>query len=383
MGMRRFRRGWAKVMSEEGPEFITWLRDNSVLRSKVAIPAKVVSRLLLTEIDTEAAARKFWDGVPRALSHKCPETMHEDWGVVRAYAWLHFLERYARTWGALRHLVEECRLPMGRDGVRTLDVGAGLGPVAFAIHDFYAAMLQFAKENDQPNWHQPPDMTCVEPATGFNSMRSLIWEKAYSATRGDWPHRLSRWNNLTDFTEIAPNQERADEFTRLRWEEITYWDEIREEPASDLLYTDQEAHDLAQSKHRYRLFVFANFFTSAKSVKVMADKLSELLADANPGSVLLVMGAEGGHYPGIYEDLRRIAVAAGFRIIVPEETISSKISSVDDIVSAECLKVFEHAQKLAPNDDEPIVALGNGFAQGKVFPSNAIRAFRKHRNARE
>ena len=135
--------------------------------------------------------------------------------------------------------------------------------------------------------------------------------------------------------------------------------------------------------HRYRLFVFANFFTSRKLVDEMADKLGELLADANPGSVLLVMGGEGNDYPGIYEELRRIAVGAGFRIIVPDARASSEISSVDDIVSAESLAVFEHVQQLAPNDNPKIVELGDAFAQGKVFPANAIHAFRKHRNARQ
>ena len=265
-----------------------------------------------------------------------------------------------------------------------LDVGAGLGPVAFAfaIHDFYAAMMEFAEETNHPLWHQPPDITCVECATGFNAMRSGLWEMAHSAARGDWPSGLSRWNNLTDFNEIRPNQERADEFARLRWADITYWDEIREEEASELLYTDQEANEQSQSMHRYRLFAFANFFTSCESLDDRAEKLSELLADANPGSVLLVMGGEGRHYAGIYEELRRIAVVAGFRIIVPDARASSEISSVDDIVSAESHKVFKHAQKLAPNDDPQIVALGDSFERGEVFPANAIRAFRKHRNAR-
>ena len=102
--------------------------------------------------------------------------------------------------------------------------------------------------------------------------------------------------------EIRLNQERADELTRLRGADITYWDEIRQEEASELLYTDQEANEQSQSMHRYRLFVFPNFFTSRESVDEMAEKLGELLADANPGSVLLVMGGEGRQYPGIYEN---------------------------------------------------------------------------------
>ncbi|MXX93747.1 MAG: hypothetical protein F4Y63_09935 [Chloroflexi bacterium] len=381
--MNQFRRGWAKLMSVEGPDFIAWLRRKEVLRDRITVQARVVSRLLIDEIDTEAAAIKFWDGVPRALNHRCPETMHKDWGIVRAYAWLHFLERYARTWGALEYLVEECRLPMGSEGVRTLDVGAGLGAVAFAIHDFYAAMLEFAAETDNPNWHQPPEITCVENGIGWNAMRSQLWEMIHSVARGEWPCDLSTWKNLNDFTGIRPDQERADEFERLRWAYATDWDEYRGEETTELLHTAQEANQEAQSRHRYRLFVFSNFFTSLKSVKAMGDKLSELLTDANPGSVLLVMGAETGCYVAIYEQLQRIAEAAGFRIVVPDARASSAISSVDDIVSAESLKIYEHAQRLAPNDDERIVNFGDSFAQGEVFRANAIRAFRKHRNIRQ
>ena len=378
--MSTSKRGWSKLMADEGPDFIAWLADNSVLRNKITIHAKAISQLISAEIDTEIAGREFWHGVPRALSHECPDTMHEDWGIVLAYAWLHFLERYARTWSALVYLVEEYRLPMGRYGVRALDVGAGQGPVAFAIHDFYVAMMEFAEERNQPNWHQPPDITCLERATGFNVMRSRLWECAYSVSGGDWPSELSRWNNLTEFKEIRPKQERADEFVRLRWSDITYWDEIRAEESSERLYTDQEANEESQSMHRYRLFVFANFFTSRELVDSMAEKLGELLADANPGSVFLVMGGEGGHYPGIYKELRRLAAEAGFRIMVPDAKASSKMVSVDNIISAESLRIFEHVQNLAPNDDPNVVELGKRFARGEVFPQNAIRAFRKHRN---
>ena len=380
--MTTAKRGWAKVMAEEGPDFIAWIGENDVLREKITLQARVISQLLLAEINTEIAARKFWKGVPRALNHKCPDTMHKDWSVVCAYLWLHFLERYARTWTALEHLVKECRLPMGQYGVKTLDVGSGLGPGAFAVHDFYGAMLEFAEKTLHLKWHQPPELTCVEKGTGFSAMRSHLWELAHSVSGGGWPTRLSRWNYVEDFDEIRPKQERADEFARRRWEEITYWDEICGEVASDLLYTDQEANEQSQSMHRYRLFVFANFFTSRKLVDSKAEKLRELLADANPGSVLVIMGGEGGQYRSIYKKLRPIAIAAGFRTIVRDANASSKIASVADIISAESLRIFEHVQKHSPNDAPEIVRLGNSFAQGAVFPANAIRAFRKHRNVR-
>lgn len=368
-------------MADEGPDFIAWLSENKVLRSTITIHAKVITQFLLNEIHTEIAARKFWRGVRRSLSHKCPDTMHEDWGTVRAYVWLHFLERYARTWSALEYLVKECRLPMGRYGVKALDVGAALGPSAFAMHDFYAAMMEFAKETNKPRWHQPPDIICVERATGFSVMRSQLGGMAHSLSQGAWPSEQSRWGILKDFKKIRPKQERADEFARLRWADITYWDEVREEEVSELLYTDEEANEQSQSMHRYRLFVFANFFTSREWVNDTAEQLAELLTDASPGSVLLVMGAEGGKYQDIYEELQRIAFQAGFGIMVPATRASSKISSVDDIVSLEFLRVFEHVQKLYPNDNPQIIGLGDKFARGEVFTANAIRAFRKHRNS--
>ena len=343
--------GWTKALAEEGPSFIAWICENDVLRNKITLQARVISQLLLAGIDTEIAARKFWHGVPRALTHECPDTMHQDWGIIHAYVWLHFLERYARTWTALEHLVQECKLPMGRYGVKTLDIGSGLGPSAFAIHDFYVAMMEFAGETLHQRWHQPPELTCVEIGTGFCAMRSDLWELAYSVSGGGWPTRLSRWNYLEDFDEIRPKQERADEFARLRWSDITYWDEIRREDTSELLYTDQEANEQSQSMHRYRLFVFANFFTTRELVDSKAEKLSELLADANPGSVLLIMGGEGRQYPDIYEKLRTIAMAAGFRTIVRDAKASSNIGSVADIISTESLRIFEHAQTLAPEDD--------------------------------
>ena len=212
-------------------------------------------------------------------------------------------------------------------------------------------------------------------------MRSQLWETAYSLSRGTWPSQLSSWSNLKELSEIRPKQERTDEFSRLRWADITYWDEVREEEVSELLYTGEEANDLSQSMHRYRLFVFANFFTSRELVDDKAENLMELLVDANPGSVLLVMGAESGGYLDIYNELRRIALIAGFRIIVPDAKASSEIAAIDDIVSEESLKIFEHTQKLSPNNNPKIVELGNMFAQGRVFRANVIRAFRKHRNA--
>ena len=76
-------------------------------------------------------------------------------GAESAYAWIHLPDRYVRTWLALEVLVERCLLPMGKEGVRALDVGTGPGPSAFATHDFYAAMMRYADITGRERWRQP------------------------------------------------------------------------------------------------------------------------------------------------------------------------------------------------------------------------------------
>ena len=97
-------------------------------------------------------------------------------GAACAYAWLHLLDRYVRTWLALERLVQKSSLPMGKNGVRALDVGTGPGPAAFAIHDFYAAMVEFSEKTDNPKWRQPAQLTCFEFDGSTNHFRHLLAE---------------------------------------------------------------------------------------------------------------------------------------------------------------------------------------------------------------
>ena len=82
-----------------------------------------------------------------------------------AYAWLHLLERCVRTWLALEGLVKQCLLPMGREGVRALDVGKGPGTSAFATHDFYAVMVKYAEISRKASLATCPTILAVQKAT--------------------------------------------------------------------------------------------------------------------------------------------------------------------------------------------------------------------------
>ena len=107
---------------------------------------------------------------------------------------------------------------------------------------------------------------------------------------------------LRNFAEILPKQERKKRFQYLLNEEDSYYNELTNNWVSDSSFSSEEANYMAQQLHRYRLFIFSNFLTDVGTVKSFKPNLVEILQDANPGSVLLILGGSKNHIL-IYTDL--------------------------------------------------------------------------------
>ena len=168
-------------------------------------------------------------------------------GAACAYAWLHLLDRYVRTWFALEILVDKNCFPMGKNGVRALDVGTGPGPSAFAIHDFYASMIEFSRTRDNSRWRQPLYVTCVESDDNTKHFRHLLAEIMFEQAQRKSEGVLAMCHNLADFGRLEPTRERMETLQALRNAEETYFDEVSGQWTSDLLYFPEEANYIAQS----------------------------------------------------------------------------------------------------------------------------------------
>ena len=174
--MNSRKQGWTGLLKREGSDFLAWARDERVLSLKFDVLSKALSSLLRERVRTPEEAHDVWEAVPAVLRRCNEQATYEKPGAACAYAWLYLLERYVRTWLALERLVQRNCLPMGKNGVRALDVGTGPGPAAFAIHDFYAAMVEFSEVTDNPKWRQPPHLTCVEFDGSTNHFRHQLAE---------------------------------------------------------------------------------------------------------------------------------------------------------------------------------------------------------------
>ena len=174
--MKTAKQGWIGLQRRQGAEFLRWLEESRALEAGFDALASSLHALLERRVQKKEDALKVWAAVPSVMD-QCddPNTLTKP-EAASAYSWLHLPDRYVRTWLTLQELVNHCLLPMGKEGVRALDVGTGPGPSAFATHDFYAAMTEFAEVSSNELWCQPARMTCVELSESMNTFRHHLAE---------------------------------------------------------------------------------------------------------------------------------------------------------------------------------------------------------------
>ena len=376
-------RGWSNLLQKHGPDFLAWLGLNQVLSTKFDLLARALSLLLEESVQTPDQAREIWAATPDVL-HRCNEqSTYEIPGAPLAYAWLHLLERYGRTWMALEQLVSHGYLPIAKFGINALDVGTGPGPSAFAVDDFYHALTEFGAAAAIAELKQPPSVTCVEFDSGTNRLRHHLSEIMFVLSQREQPGGLLSGSNLRDFGELKPREERRSKQQHLRWKEEPSWNPIEGYDAYDLVHTADEANDIAQSMHRYRLIVFSNFLTTVGTVERFEPTIDEVLADAQPGCAIVVLGAKGGNYPAIYQYVDRLANTAGFRLLLQDEKVSTAETEVANRVLAEGRKFYQRLQELSPEASEEIDGPRKWFTgEQKVSRPTWMRAYRKDRYRR-
>jgi len=381
--MRGGKPGWTDLLRRQGSDYLAWVAANGLLKTKFDALAAALWTLLQGAIRTREDARAIWRATPAVLVRCNEQATYEMRGAALAYAWLHLLDRYARTWSALERLVAAGCLPLAKHGVRALDVGTGPGPSAFAVHDFYSAMTEFAAQTGNVQWRQPPALTCVEFESSTNHLRHQLAEIVFGQSDQKSEGVLAICHALSDFRAIVPRAERKRLQEELRWAEDEYFDEEANQWTSDLRYSADDANDLAQSLHRYRLIVFSNFLTTVGIVSTFEPNFADILADAQPVSVFMVLGGKGGRYPEVYEYVDRLAKPAGFELEVAGEHVSSADTVVADRIYAEGVKVHAYLQSLAPDAAEGTQEARRvrlHFTESRqAAPSSQLWAYRKHR----
>ena len=377
--MKTTRQGWTGLQRRQGAEFLRWLGESKALQAGFDALASNLHALLEHRVQTKEDALKVWAAVLSVMGACDDPNTYGKPEAASAYSWLHLPDRYVRTWLTLQELVKHCLLPMGKEGVRALDVGTGPGPSAFATHDFYAAMTTYAEMSGSELWRQPARMTCVESSASMNSFRHHLAE--FMAMHGAPRSVLAMCSDIGGFESVLPTEARKALNHSLRWEEDAYYDEEREQWESDLRHTPEEANEIANNHQRYRLFTFSNFLTKTSIIDYFETNLTDILNDARAGSVVVLIGGKRGEYERVREEVADLAHKAEFSRTMQHLRVSSQDAAMHDVVYAEQVRFYRRLERIAGDlpDMGNVNWIKKYFERGKAgsWGTSAIHAYRK------
>ena len=379
-GKRTSREGWIGLQRRDSKAVLAWLDRERRLRAGFDMLATRLRELLATHVRTQTEARDVWKATSAVIT-RCNELeTYSMRGATAAYSWLHLLDRYVRTWLALEKLLGDWLLPMGKHGVRVLDVGTGPGPSAFATHDFYVSLSDYSGSIGDARWRQPPQVTCVEQADSMNHFRHNLSEML--GVNGAPRSVIAIASAINEFATVHPKEDRRKLEQRLRSQYEECYDISRDELYDEPIYTAEEANHEANARHRYRLFTFSNFFTTLDALSGLQSNLEEILADAQHGSVLLIVGGKCRDYPMINERIALLAKDGGFRRSNSPVEVASSDVQMDDRLADEarwfCGRLMDLAGPLSAYDDVTQRLLDElEGRRSMALGSSAIHAYRK------
>lgn len=220
---------WRQLLKKHGHSFLRWLRDGRREQQALERIAAQLADFLITAIERPRhewpdAPVEFWNRIPDVRSCCSDVTTFEKPFAVEAYAYVHLLERYRRTWATLKYLSRVAALPLGSRGVRVLDIGTGPAPALYAIDDFYAAFSEFARDVDVPELQVPqPELSCVERS------QPMVWFfhafSEFAGRRGPFGPAFSNFAGL-DLAAIRMWHQRQNEVEHWWDEETQQYEEI-------------------------------------------------------------------------------------------------------------------------------------------------------------
>lgn len=293
---------WRQLILDHQSDFLEWIEATYVqVRSLVRVSGCLES-YLTSRLQTSEDCIQFWNAIPLVRAACNFNETYELPFAAEAYAYVHTLDRYWRTWDALIELATKGALPVGVEGVRILDVGTGPLPTPYAIQDFYEQLRAYGDMNGIPEFAaQSTHFGIVERS---DSMRRLMhWLSEHCRRPG--PYEA----DITDFSEINPPA------ARKALEQSRGGKEYYDASVDDYYYeySTEEADFIANRHQRYRMVIFSNFFTVSHVIDQFEKALTALFADLSSGAVVLILGATGSQYQKVYSRLTTLAQINGLR----------------------------------------------------------------------
>jgi len=375
---------WRQLLRVHGPAFFTWLQESEWERNALKRLAMQLSDFLIDSIEcmrseVSKAPLYFWSRIPDVRSACSDAGTFEKPLAVEAYAYVHLLERYRRTFSALKHLTKVAVLPLGSQGVRVLDVGTGPAPALYAVDDFYRALNKFAELSNIPALRLPrPELNCIERS------KHMVWFfhrfSEFCGRNGPFGPVFSEFDGLSLQEKRACHQSQN--------EVVIWWDP--ETQSYEEIFDPAGAAEIANCLFRYRLVIFSNFLTLEAEVDDFEPEMRALFQDLRPGAVVIVLGATGDAYQRIYARIAALARNAGLREAMWHTDSLGRIDPTDEAaqwIKESQYRVYQYLESLVGTDaldrSKRWPDYWNPTPSHRARPRFALRIFRRGRWPRQ
>ena len=217
-------------------------------------------------------ADNFVGSLPKVLG-ACNADIYDHLGAADAYAFIHLIDRYRRTWQVLERLMECGSLPFHSQKIRVLDVGAGPCASSWAVQDFYA-LVQLLASKDQVFQRVCGPAVVVHTVERSQAMQQF----------GHWFSELARRPGpfsaeFDNFEGISPSNERRLLRDRAVQDLVHGWDYSLRQAVIQVNVLDHSWRDHG----RYHLILFSNFLTEEEKTATWQTEIKSLIRELYAG----------------------------------------------------------------------------------------------------
>jgi hypothetical protein len=360
---------WRALLRAHQDGFLAWVRERGILERSFSLLADDLERYTLGCLDEPAAGAEFMAAIPDIIGG-CNGDIYNKPLRAEAYAFIHMLERYRRSWRVLAELTRAADLPLARHGVRTLDVGTGPAPVLFAVNDFYGALSQYAGGAGIDDLRLPPPE--LDSLEGSQAMESYVHRFCEASGRTGGPYRAT----FREFSDFDPAALRAASLqSRIA--------QVQHEEDVDLADARRWVHDhegSLQGAFTYRLCVFSNFLTTPTMIERYEERLDNAFNAVTPGGVAAITGATNETYQNIYAALEARASAAGLsRLSVAKRFPPPANDPLGSTIKRVYSSVWARLTELGVADKQPVSQFRSLWDPTATYSTTtfSLRAFRR------
>lgn len=254
-------------------EYLQWTEKNHWFEKRFEILANQFFDYICVPLsDINSSGKDIINNVKNVMG-KCNTIDFNNENIARAYAMMHFLDRYHRAIITFKYLIKYEIFPSYRKYLDILDVGTGPGSYLYAVSDIYLSITEFSRFSNSPYMDgKKIKIDYVEKGEGFrlflNSFTQKLnaWASENNIPEWDVPYSHG---SFYDFSDIQFNLRGVNFFI----------------------------------KHRYNLISMSNFLTLEKDITTYEKQIYNSLKFLRNNGSLVIIGSASDQYKTLYKKL--------------------------------------------------------------------------------